>query len=166
MTLSTNIQLKAFHDTAKAVGSKAISSDFSFEIEGYEQFWMLCKQAPWPELSTAGEIEVAGPLGSATWEQQQAKTNQQGAISFMETTAGSIDKMLLQMISSGGKFNAKIYEGTPDKFLRAKRVTDCFLQLDNADRDWENRAQVLMFSGTLFFHYYGDVIPGNTNNYR
>ena len=112
------------------------------------------------------EIEVAGPRGSATWEQQQAKTNQQGAISFMETTAGSIDKMLLQMISSGGKFNAKIYEGTPDKFLRAKRITDCFLQLDNADRDWENRAQVLMFSGTLFFHYYGEIIPGNTNNYR
>ena len=155
MTISAPGLLKAFHDTSRALGAKAISSDFAFEIEGFEQYWMLCKQAPWPELSTAGEIEVSGPLGSAAWGQQQAKINQQGAISFMETTAGSIDKMLISLLSSGGTFNAKIYEGTPEKYLRAKRVTDCFLQLDNADRDWENRSQVLMFSGTLFFHYLG-----------
>ena len=166
MTISAPGLLKAFHDTSRALGAKAISSDFAFEIEGFEQYWMLCKQAPWPELSTAGEIEVSGPLGSAAWGQQQAKVNQQGAISFMETTAGSIDKMLIALLSSGGTFNAKIYEGTPEKYLRAKRVTDCFLQLDNADRDWENRSQVLMFSGTLFFHYFGEIISGNSNDYR
>lgn len=166
MTLSTAAQLKAFHDTGLALGAKAISSDFSFEIEGFEQNWMLCKQAPWPEMSTAGEIEVPGPLGAATWELQQAKTNKQGQVSFMETTAGSIDKMLIALLTRGGKFNGKIYEGTPDKFLRAKRITNCFLQLDDADRDWDNRAQVLMFSGTLFYHYFGEILPGNTNDYR
>jgi hypothetical protein len=84
----------------------------------------------------------------------------------METVAGSIDQMLVDIITSGGKFNAKIYEGTPTKYLRAKRIEDCFLVLDDADRDWENRAQILTFSGTMFFHYFGDIISGNTTNYR
>jgi len=166
MALSNASYLKQFHDTAKASGSKIISSDFSLEIEGFESNWILTKQCPWPELSTAGEIEVPGALGSASWEMQQAKVNQQGAISFMETTAGSIDQMLVGLIASGGKFNAKIYEGTPTKFLRAKRIEDCFIQVDNPDRDWENRSQILIFSGTMFFHYFGESIPGNSNDYR
>jgi hypothetical protein len=166
MTQSNAAYLKQFHDTTKAQGAKRISSDFALEIEGFEHNWILTKQCPWPELSTAGEIEVSGPLGSATWEQQQLKTNQQGAIAFMETTAGSIDQMLVNLIASGGKFNAKIYEGTPTKYLEAKLITDCFIQLDNADRDWENRSQILTFSGTLFFHYYGEKIAGNSADYR
>ncbi|MGZ8220069.1 MAG: hypothetical protein ACXWT0_00325 [Methylobacter sp.] len=166
MTLSNAAYLKQFHDTAKAQGAKKISSDFAFEIEGFEHNWILTKQCPWPELSTAGEIEVSGPLGSATWEKQQLKTNQQGAISFMETTAGSIDQMLVNLIAQGGHFNAKIYEGTPTKYLTSKLITDCFIQLDNADRDWENRSQILIFSGTLFFHYYGENIAGNSADYR
>jgi hypothetical protein len=32
---------------------------------------------------------------------------------------------------------------------------------DNPDRDWENRSQVTMVSGTLNFHYFGEKIPGN-----
>lgn len=166
MTISNAAYLKQFHDTAKAQGAKVISSDFAIEIEGFEHNWILTKQCPWPELSTAGEIEISGPLGSASWEMQQAKVNQQGAISFMETTAGSIDQMLVNLIASGGKFNAKIYEGTPQKFLRAKRIEDCFFQIDNPDRDWENRSQILLFAGTMFFHYFGETIPGNSNDYR
>ncbi len=166
MTLSVGAQLRAFFNTGMALGAKAVSSDFALAIDGFEQYWMLCKQAPWPELSTAGELAIPGPLGSETWDAQQLKINGQGAISFMETTAGSIDQMLVQLITTGGKFNAKIYEGTPEKFIRAKRITDCFIQMDSADRDWENRSQILMFSGTLFYHYFGEVIPGNTADYR
>lgn len=166
MTISNAAYLKSFYDTAKASGAKTISSDFALEIEGFEENWILTKQCPWPELSTAGEIEVPMPLGSAGWEMQQAKVNQQGAVSFMETTAGSIDQMLVNLIASGGKFNAKIYEGTPEKYLRAKRIEDCFIQVDNPDRDWENRSQILIFSGTMFFHYFGESIAGNSNDYR
>ena len=97
---------------------------------------------------------------------QQIKVAQQGQISLYETVAGSIDNMLVDLITRGGTFNAKIYEGTPQKFLRAKRIVDCFIQMDNPDRDWENRSQVLTFSGTLFFHYFGEVLAGNSGDYR
>lgn len=165
MTVSNAAYLKGFYDVTKSLGAKVISSDFTFEIDGFEQNYLLCKQAPWPEVSTAGEIEVPSMLGSAMWQPQQAKTNQQGQISLMETVVGSVDNMLVNLITRGGMFNARIYEGTPQKFLRAKRIVDCFIQVDNPDRDWENRSQILVFTGTLFFHYFGEVIPGNSGNY-
>lgn len=166
MTISNAAYLKTFFDTTKALGAKVISSDFTLEIEGFEANYLLAKQCPWPEVSSAGEIEVSMPLGSAMWEAQQIKVNHQGAVSLMETVAGSIDNMLVGIIANGGKFNAKIYEGTPQKFLRAKRIVDCFIQMDDPDRDWENRSQILLFTGTMFFHYFGEVIAGNTGDYR
>lgn len=166
MTVSTAAYLKGHYDAARAIGAKAISSDFAFEIEGFEQNWLLCKQAPWPEISPAGEIEVPMPLGSTAWQPQQVKIAQQGQITLIETVVGSIDNMLIDLITKGGTFNAKVYEGTPQKYLRSKRIVDCFMQVDNPDRDWENRSQVLTFSGTLFFHYFGKNGAGNSGDYR
>ena len=151
MTISTGSILKGFYDKTNALGQKVISSDFTLQIDKFEANWLLCKQAPWPDLTPQGEIEVTAPLGSAVWQPQQIKTNQQGSVSFYETVAGSIDQMLVDLIAGGGYFDAWVYEGTPEKYLRAKRITNCFLQLDNPDRDWENRSQPLMFSGTMFY---------------
>lgn len=166
MTVSNAAYLKSFYDTTKNLGAKVISSDFTFEIEGFEQNYLLCKQAPWAELSPAGEIEVTAPLGQTIWQPQQVKTAQQGQITMMETVAGTIDNMMIELIAKGGIFNAKIYEGTPQKYLKAKRIVDCFIQLDNPDRDWENRSQIMLFSGTMFFHYFGEVLPGNSADYK
>lgn len=173
MTVSNANYLKGFYDATSALGAKVISSDFTFEIEGFEGNYLLCKQAPWPELSPAGEIEIATPLGATVWQPQQLKVAQQGPISMYETIAGSIDQMMVDLITRGGTyanggatFNAKIYEGTPQKFLRSKRIIDCFIQMDIPDRDWENRSQVLTFSGTLFYHYFGEVENGGSTDYR
>lgn len=165
MTVSNANYLKGFYDQTQALGAKAVSSDFAFEIEGFENTWLLAKQAPWPELSVAGEIEVASPLGSPMWQPQQVKTAQQGQITLMETVAGNVSDMLISLIKNGGTFNAKVYEGTPEKYIKAKRIVDCFIQMDNPDRDWENRSQILLFSGTLFFHYFGEDISGNSSGY-
>jgi len=166
MTISNAQYLKGFYDVTKNLGAKVISSDFSFEIEGFENNYLLCKQAPWPEVSPEGEIEVPFPLGAVYVQSQQIKIRRQGPIAFMETIQGSVDNMLSNIVSLGGYFNAKIYEGTPQRFLRAKRIVDCFMQFDDADRDWENRSQILMFNGTIHYHYFGEVIPGNSENYR
>jgi hypothetical protein len=142
------------------MGDKAVSSDFTFEIDGFEQYYLLTKQCPWPELSPQGEIEVPGPLGSKLWQPQQIGTALQGPISLFETAAGHIDQLMVNLIRGGARFNAWIYEGTPERFVRAKRILDCFIQLDSPDRDWENRSQVLTFSGTLFFHHFGEQKTG------
>lgn len=166
MTVSNANYLKQFHDASQALGSKVVNSDFTFEIEGFEQNYLLCKQAPWPEISPGGEIEVPTPMGAKAWQPQQVEVAQQGQISLMETVAGAIDQMMVNLITQGGTFNAKIYEGTPERHLRYKRIRDCFIQMDSTDRDWENRSQILLFSGTIFYHYFGEVESGNSSDYR
>ena len=164
MTVSSANYLKGFYDATRNMGDKAIVSDASFEIEGFESMYLLTPQFPTPTLSSGGEIEVPTPLGGAAWQPQQLKIHQQGSVTLMETTAGHVSDLMLRLLTGGsqGRFNAKIYEGTPDKFYRAYRITDCFMQLENPDRNWEDRSQILKLTGTIFFHYFGEVIPGNT----
>lgn len=164
MALSTANYLKSLADSIQASGQKAISSDFTFEIEGFEQNYLLIKQFPWPAFSSAGEIEVAAPMGMALWQPQQGKVNLQGSVTLQETVAGAIDSMLIGLIARGGIFNAKIYHGTPTHYISYKPIYDAFFQIDNADTDFENRSQVLVFSGTLFFHYFGEIVAGNVNS--
>jgi len=157
---TTNVKsgayLKGIFASTAALGDKVVSSDAYFEIEGYEQLGLLIKQFPWPELSPGGEIEVPMPFGSARWQPQQLKVHQQGQVTFMETQAGHVQEFLERIIfNDGARFNARVYEGTPDDHSRVCELRDCFLQLDNPDRDWENRGQIMMISGTLFFHYFG-----------
>jgi hypothetical protein len=47
-----------------------------------------------------------------------------------------------------------------------KDMWDCFLQLDNPDRNWDNRTEVVTLTGTMFFHYFGEVFVGNSKDYR
>jgi hypothetical protein len=154
--VNTGAYLKSLYNATVALGDKAVSSDATFEIEGYEHLSLLIKQFPWPELSPAGEIEVPMPMGAARWQPQQLKINQQGQITLMETQAGHIQAFLEDNISNGARFHAKVYEGTPDNYTRVCHIRDCFIQLDNPDRDFENRAQIMLVSGTLFFHYFGN----------
>ena len=35
--------------------------------------------------------------------------------------------------------------------------------MDPIDRDWENRSQILIFTGTLFYHYFGDIEKGSAD---
>lgn len=160
MAVSTGAVLQRLHNQTLAGGLKLVNADFALEIEGFEGNWLLCKQAPWPELSSGGEIEVSGPLGLGQFQPQQAKTHQQGAITMMENEAGQIDDMLLALLTAGNnaRFNAKVYQGTPENYTYYKPIYDCFMQLDNPDRDWENRSQILLFNGTMFFHYFGEKV--------
>lgn len=160
MAVSTGNQLSALHEEVQKHGRKAVNSDFALEIVGYESMWLLAKQCPWPELTAAGEIEVPGPLGTASWQPQQTKYNQQGAVMFHENEAGSVDEMLMKILTQKGIFDARIYQGTPSNYLYYKPIKKCFFQMDPADRDQENKGQVLTLSGTLFYHYFGEKVAG------
>jgi len=165
MAVSTGAFLKGFHDTTAAMGAKIISSDFTLEIEGFESMYLLTKQCPDPILTTGEGIEVMTPLGTAMFQPGQSKNNQQGAIAFQETVTGSINKLFASLLMRGGVFNAKIYEGTPAKHLWYKKIHNCFINCEPPDRDWENRTQPLLITGTMFYHYYGEVFEGNSKDY-
>jgi hypothetical protein len=161
MTVSTPAFLAQSYGLVKALGDKSVSSDAMFVIDGFEHLRLLCKQFPWPILSTAGEIEIASPMGSKQWQQQQLNPAMQGQVSFYETVRGDLETFIEQIAAQGNKFQAAVYEGTLERHSRGCRIVDCFLQFENPDRDWENRSQVTTISGTLFFHYFGEKISGN-----
>ncbi|MCA8037135.1 MULTISPECIES: hypothetical protein [Burkholderia cepacia complex] len=161
MTTSTGAFLQEQYSMVKALGDKAVSSDATFVIDGFEHLRLICKQFPWPILSPAGEIAIPMPMGSEGWQPQQLKINQQGAVSFVETIEGHVQAFATQVAAQGAKFNATVYEGTLESHKRGVRIRDAFVQFDNPDRDWENRGQALLVTGTMFFHFFGETIPGN-----
>lgn len=161
MTISTGAYLQQSFNQIRAFGDKAISSDAMFVVAGYENIRLLTKQFPQPTLSSAGEIAIASPMGGEMFQPQQLKANQQGQIAFYETVNGDVETFMTSLNAQGGRFDATIYEGTLESYTRAWNITDCFIQFENPDRDWENRSQVVMLTGTLFFHYTGDRLPGN-----
>lgn len=162
MTVSAVKFLQGHYNAKQAVGAPSINSDATFEIEGHEDLMLNTKQFPWPTLGTAGEIEVAAPMGGMHYELQQLKTAQQGPITFTETVTGRVMRFMEEIVASGGKFNATVYEGTPDRFVRGYKLVGCFFVPDQIDRDWENRAQLTLVNGTLFFNFFGGKLPGNT----
>lgn len=155
MTVSSGSALKGLFNVTKALGDKIISSDATLEIVGREGLYLLTKQFPFPILTTSGEIEIPMPMGGSAWQPQQAKINQQGGITFMETIDSPVQEFLDSVIEAGGRFNAIVYEGTPTNFKRRLPIYDCFVQIDPPDRDFENKSQILLITGTIFYHYFG-----------
>lgn len=145
----------------QALGAKLNAGDATFAPEGFESLYLLVKQFPHPTIAGGQEIDVPTAGGGSMWEQQPTITKFQGQITFLETEAGSCKQFARDVLGAGGYFNARIYEGTPDRHIRSYLVEKCFFTIDPSDRDWENRAQVLMLNGTLFFHYFGEERPGN-----
>lgn len=159
------INTAAYHENnlrlTLALGDKINAGDATFEPVGYEGLYLLVKQFPHPKISGGMEIEVPMPGGGMYFEQQPIKTAFQGAVTFLETAAGTVQQFARDVLSGGGYFDARIYEGTPGRHLRSYLIERCFFNLDPSDRDWENRAMVMQLTGTLYMNYFGKEFPGN-----
>lgn len=154
--ISNAAYLKDIFDQTMALGDKAISSDFTVVIEGHEGVSVLFKQFPTPILSSKGEIEVPGPMGTITFQPQQVGTGLQGPVAMHETKKSHVRKMNDAILANGGRFNARVYEGTPENNTGSYRIKKAFFVWDQPDRDSENRTQVVTLSGTVFYHYHGE----------
>lgn len=159
------INTAAYHQTnlllTLALGDKVNAGDATFEPIGYEGLYLLVKQFPHPKISGGSEIDVPMAGGGSYWDQQPIETKFQGQITLLETTAGSVSQFCRDVLANGGFFDARIYEGTPGRHTRSYLLERCFFKIDPSDRDWENRLQILMLSGTLFGNYFGKDSAGN-----
>lgn len=144
-----------------ALGDKVNAGDASFSPDGFEGLYLLIKQFPHPVLAGGAEIEVPMAGGGRYYEQQPLETSFQGSVVFLETVAGSAKQFFRDVLAAGGYFDGRIYEGTPIRYSRSYKVKRCFLKTEPADRDWENRGQVLQLNGTIYGNYFGEESPGN-----
>lgn len=145
----------------QALGDKLNAGDATFEPIGFAGIYLLVKQFPHPKISGGQEVEVPMAGGGMYYDQSPIETRFQGAITFLETTAGSVQQFAKDVLAAGGYFDARIYEGTPERHIRSYLIERCFFKLDPSDRDWENRAMVLQLTGTLFGNYFGKDKAGN-----
>lgn len=156
--------LRENYGAVRALGSKAVASDFVFWIPKFPNSYLLIDQAPHAMLASGGEIEVPGPLGTAHWEPQQAQVNKQGTISLVETVDCKIENMLMEMLTSGDQYCFDAYViagGNPTNYRMRWEYKDCFFVPEVTQRDWSDRATLFKVTGTLFFHYFGKVEAGN-----
>lgn len=159
MTVSNVDLLKAQFAVSKAMGERSLQSDAILVPDGFEALAILLKSFPWPVLSTAGEVEIWLPNGQKTWQPQQLETALQGAFIITETTFGHAADFLAKI--AGKRFDASVFEGTPEAFTRGARIVDCFVKVEPAERDHESRTAVTQYSGTLFYNFFGETIAGN-----
>jgi hypothetical protein len=161
MTINTEAYHQRNFKLTLAAGEKVNAGDATFEPIGFGGLYLLVKQFPHPKVSGGMEIEVATAGGGMYYDQGPVQTAFQGGITFFETTAGTVQRFAKDVLKGGGYFDARVYEGTPAKHFRSYLLERCFFKLDPADRDWENRQQVLMLNGTLYGNYFGNEKPGN-----
>lgn len=166
--------IKGFHDESRLSGDKRVASDYSLQIDGYEDQWLYCKSQFWP-LLTAGEgIEVPTAMGSAMWQPSQTKFHQQANVTFEENAYGSVNAMLVNLLtcraaeigygSGASRFSGWVYYGSPEQFIQRARIRDAFMSAEPVEVDWENRTQLVTIPGTLFYHFYGEYEAGNTDS--
>ncbi len=140
---------------AAALGEIAISSDAMLVIDGYEALSGLIKQFPFPVLSAGEGVEIVMPHGGMRREPSAPNTAQQGPVTINETVLGTATLFLEKIIKSGGKFNATVYEGSPENFTRKARIFGAYINAENPDRNFEDRTQCVAITGTMFFNYFG-----------
>lgn len=163
MAVNSAETLSGIRNQQGAADPTALNSDFYLVIDGFESIAIRCNQAPWAVLTPGEPVEVPGPMGTKTQIPSQVNTAQSGAIAFTETTTGQIDNALIAMLLNGGTWNATIYEGDEDKNTRGKVYENCYINCEPIDRMWENRTSPLTVSGTLYYHYYGEIVEGNAD---
>ena len=144
-----------------AMGDKVNAGDATFEPVGFDGLYLLIKQFPHPKVGGGAEIEVPMAGGGTYFEQQPMETKFQSSLMFLETTAGTVQQFLRDVVAGGGFFDARIYDGTPQRHFRSYLLERCFCRVEPVDRDWENRSQVLQIAATLYGHYFGKETPGN-----
>lgn len=145
----------------QGLGAKLNAGDMTFEPVGFAGLYLLVSQFPYPFLSGGQAIEVPEAGGGTSLEQAPLKTDFQGPFSMHETVAGSARKFFEDVIQAGGYFDARIYEGTPERHTSSYLIERAFVQIDPVDVDWENKMQVLRLTGTVNYRFFGKRYAGN-----
>lgn len=151
--------LKAQYEASRGLGDRSVQSDAVMVIDGFEYLGLLIKSFTWPIITTSSEVEGFLPGGQKFWEVGQLETAMQGQVVITETRAGHAYEALTVLTRK--RPGATLYEGNPLEFARAIRIRDLFLKLDPAERDAESRSALTQFSGTMFYQFFGEVLPGS-----
>lgn len=151
------------YQKSKALGEIALNSEYTMVIDGKEDYTYLIKQFPVPQVTPEDVIEVPLIGGLKTATAQTPRFDFRGSIAFKENMDGAVRSLIEEMqasveIGNRPKFNATIYLGTQDNHKQKWRIIDAVLfGFDPLDTDSENRSQIAVLQGQIFYMYFPDV---------
>lgn len=151
------------YQKTKALGEIALNSEYTMVIDGKDEYTYLVKQFPVPQVTPEDVIEVPLIGGFKTATQQTPRFDFRGSIAFKENMDGAVRALIESLqadveIGVRPTFNATLYLGTPDNFKQKWRIIDAVLfGFDPLDTDTENRSQITVLQGQIFYMYFPDV---------
>lgn len=155
MTVNSHAVLSSTFQNIQDLGRKASTADAVLVIHGHEKIQLLFKQFPWPVATVKDAMEFFGPNGQAMGQPQNTKTKFEGPVGIYEVQPGTVGQELIDLIESGGVFDATAYAGRPEDHAYTRELKGCFLVMDTPDRDWENDTPLLL-AGTMHFHWFAN----------
>jgi len=162
MAVSQALYAKSIFNAMRGSGDKVMASDATFVIEGLESSRFLIKAFPMPVLTPGEGAEIPMQMGLKKWQVTQAKINQQGSFTISENVAGDAAKLTAHLMKCGGKFRAKVYEGTPEQFLRYYQLEECSMNAEPVDRAWDDNTTTVDITGQVQYHYFGEIVEGTS----
>ena len=151
------------YQKTKSLGEKSINSEYIFVIDGEPDVEYLMKQFPLPITAPEDIIEVPMVGGIKGGTQQIPRFDHRGTCALAETVSGHARALLeraqaTRTVSQRPKFSGTIYHGTPDNHTQKWRIIDAqFFGFDPVDVDVENRGQLTVYSGQIFYMYFPGI---------
>jgi len=150
--------------TAQALGSVMLASTGALVPIGYEHMALLFKSFSKPvstlldpaEYFLAGGLQMSAPT--------IPKTLFEGSAAVIETDTGQATAFA-EAMQLAGEMDFILYDGRPDRAMRAHQLHKCKMTFDIAEVDSENRSQPMIFQIQMKFNYFGLTASlGNTGN--
>lgn len=151
---------KKIVEAAAAIGVPAIAAEHTMVIRGLEQYQYLLQTFAIPNNISEENILYYLPGGIEQATQQIPKVHQQHAISFRETTAGSIIDLLEYLteernVNSRREFTFDLYRGTPEFYTRKWIGHNAFLfGIEASEFDYEDRTTLVKPTGQISYNFY------------
>lgn len=151
------------YQATKALGEKSINSEYVLVLDDAPDIQYLFKQFPIPVTAPEDIIEVPMQGGIKGGTQQVPRFDHRGTVAISETVGGHARALLeaaqaTRSVKERPKFNGVIYHGTPDSHAQKWRIIDAqFFGFDPIDTDVENRGQLTVYQGQIFYMYFPGI---------
>ena len=125
-------------------------------IRGLEDMRFLVKSCPIPYLSPT---DPASNVCGGGVEMATAGTNKtlyEGAVTFIETQGGAVNKFAEYVANTGGMITADFYIGRADNYTAVHEMIDIAIRFESPDFDTDNRSEGVTVTGNISYHYFGN----------
>lgn len=143
--------------SAKSLGAGMLQCNAMLVPEIAPEIALLISNFPRPIVTNndPAEFNLAG--GAQTHVAGAPKTRYQGSFQMIETDTGQGAAFAELLVACGGTTNCIVYDGRPDRFLRANELRNCAITIESPEGDAEGVSTIMRLSGQMTYNFYGST---------